>query len=81
MPGTINQNHGTQKRIEGSLDSDADLVIFDDVTTSSDSALKAVDAVRARKVVTIVDRLEGATERFRAERLEFISLFTTRDFD
>ncbi len=80
------KNHGTQKLIEGLLDSDADVVIFDDVTTSGGSAMKAVEAVRARgcrvrKVVTIVDRLEGATDRFRREGLEFVSLFTTVDFD
>lgn len=80
------KNHGTQKLIEGLLNSDADVVIFDDVTTSGDSAMRAVDAVRTlgcrvREVITIVDRLEGAIERFRREGLEFVSLFTTRDFD
>lgn len=80
------KNHGTQKLIEGFLDNDADVVIFDDVTTKGGSAMQAVDAVRARgcrvrKVVTIVDRLEGAVERFQREGLELVSLFTTKDFD
>ena len=80
------KNHGTQKLIEGSLDNDADVVIFDDVTTSGSSAMKAVDAVRSRgcrvlKVITIVDRLEGAIDRFAHEGLGFASLFTTKDFD
>ena len=80
------KNHGTQKLIEGFLDSDADVVIFDDVTTSGASAMKAVDAVRelgcrVAKVITIVDRLEGAAERFKKEGLEFVALFTTKDFD
>jgi orotate phosphoribosyltransferase len=80
------KDHGTQKLIEGFLDDDADVVIFDDVTTSGDSVMKAVNAVKARgcrvaKVITIVDRLEGATERFNREGLQFTSLFTTKDFD
>lgn len=80
------KNHGTQKLIEGSLDNDADVVIFDDVTTSGSSAMKAVDAVRSRgcrvlKVITIVDRLQGAIDRFAHEGLGFLSLFTTKDFE
>jgi orotate phosphoribosyltransferase len=80
------KDHGTQKLIEGFLDNDADVVIFDDVTTSGDSVMKAVNAVRARgcrvvKVITIVDRLEGAAERFKQEGLDFIALFTKKDFD
>jgi orotate phosphoribosyltransferase len=80
------KDHGTQKLIEGLIDPDANVVIFDDVTTSGSSAMKAVNAVRALgckvvKVITIVDRLEGAAERFKDEGLEFIALFTTKDFD
>jgi orotate phosphoribosyltransferase len=80
------KDHGAQKLIEGFLDNDADVVIFDDVTTTGDSVMKAVNAVKARgcrvaKVITIVDRLEGAAERFKIEGLEFTALFTTKDFD
>jgi orotate phosphoribosyltransferase len=79
------KNHGTQKLIEGFLQDGADVVMFDDVTTSGDSVMKAVSAVRERKcrvlkVITIVDRLEGAEARFKREGLEFIPLFTTKDF-
>jgi orotate phosphoribosyltransferase len=80
------KNHGTQRLIEGFVDSDADVVIFDDVTTSGASAMKAVNAVRERgcrvvKVITIVDRLEGAAEHFKNAGLKFTALFTTKDFD
>ena len=79
------KNHGTQRLIEGNIEDGVDVVIIDDVTTKGASAMKAVEAVRQRhcnviKVVTIVDRLEGAKETFRREGLEFISLFTTKDF-
>ncbi len=79
------KNHGTQQLIEGFIEDGADVIIIDDVTTKGSSAMKAVDAVRHRqckiiKVITVVDRLEGAVETFRREGLEFVSLFTTKDF-
>lgn len=79
------KNHGTQKLIEGFIEDGADVIILDDVTTAGGSAMKAVDAVRERKcnilrVITVVDRMEGAAEKFRREGLEFIPIFTTKDF-
>lgn len=80
------KNHGTQQLIEGFIEDGADIVLVDDVTTSGGSVMKAVAAVRARKcnvkkVITVVDQLEGAAETFRREGIEFVALFTTRDFD
>ena len=54
--------------------------------TLGSSVMKAVRAVRDRncrvlKVITIVDRLEGAAETFSREGLEFVPIFTTKDFD
>ena len=79
------KNHGTQQLIEGFIEDGANVIILDDVTTEGGSAMKAVQAVRARKckvlkVITIVDRLEGAAETFRREGLDFLPIFTTKDF-
>jgi orotate phosphoribosyltransferase len=80
------KNHGMMKLIEGFIEDGANVIILDDVTTAGGSAMKAVDAVRAHhhcnvvKIISIVDRLEGATARFRREGLEFVPLFTTEDF-
>jgi orotate phosphoribosyltransferase len=79
------KNHGTQQLVEGHIENGADVIIIDDVTTKGTSAMKAVAAVRQRncnvlKVITIVDRLEGASETFRNEGLGFVPLFTTKDF-
>jgi len=57
----------------------------EDVTTTGGSALKAVEAVRAEggeiaRVITLVDRLEGAEEAFRAAGLRFTPLLTLDDF-
>lgn len=80
------KNHGTQQLIEGFIENGSEIILVDDVTTSGGSVMKAVAAVRDRnckvkKVITIVDRLEGAAETFRKEGIEFVAFFTTRDFD
>jgi orotate phosphoribosyltransferase len=79
------KTHGMMKLIEGFIEDGSKVIILDDVTTVGSSAMKAVRAVRERrcvvtKVISIVDRLEGATETFKREGIEFVSLFTTRDF-
>jgi orotate phosphoribosyltransferase len=79
------KEHGQRKLIEGYIENGANVIILDDVTTAGSSAMKAVEAVRARhcnvvRVISVVDRLEGATETFRREGLSFVSLFTTNDF-
>jgi orotate phosphoribosyltransferase len=80
------KNHGTMQLIEGHIDDGSNVILFDDVTTLGGAVMKAVVAVRERnckvlKVISIVDRLEGASETFRREGIEFSPLFTTQDFD
>ena len=80
------KDHGTKKLIDGFIEDGAPVVIVEDVTTKGESAMKAVRAVRARncevvRVVSLVDRLEGATENFAREGIQFHALFNTRDFD
>jgi orotate phosphoribosyltransferase len=80
------KSHGTQKLIYGHIEDRADVILVDDVTTEGKSAMRAVTAVKERgcrvlKVITIVDRLEGAEIKFREEGIPFFPIFTTRDFD
>jgi len=80
------KGHGTDQRVDGLLDAGARAVVFEDVTTTGGSAMQAVGAVRAQggtivKVVSVVDRLEGAAANFREAGIAFDSLFTWRDFD
>jgi orotate phosphoribosyltransferase len=61
------------------------VIVLEDVTTTGGSSLKAVAAVRERgarlrKVVTIVDRLEGAEAAFAKEGIELVALFDRNDF-
>ena len=79
------KKHGTESAIGGHLPEGSRVVLFDDVTTSGGSVLKAAEAVRARgctvtKVITIVDRLEGAGATLAKHGLELIPIFTRDDF-
>ena len=83
------KGHGARKLIEG-LAPGATLagkrvVILEDVTTTGDSAFKAVDACKEAgaevvMVVSLVDRQEGAQDAFAARKLPFKSLFTAAEF-
>ena len=80
------KGHGTDQRIDGLLDEGAHVVVLEDVTTTGSSAMQAIAAARAQggtivKVISIVDRLEGAAANFRQAGIAFDSLFTWRDFD
>jgi len=78
------KGHGTDKKIDGNFRPDSNVVLFEDVTTRGGSVMEAVNAVRSRgatvsKIITIVDRLEGATENLRKEGIELVAVFTIRD--
>jgi orotate phosphoribosyltransferase len=80
------KGHGTDQRVDGLLERGSRVILFEDVTTTGGSALQAVDQVRQYqctilKVITVVDRLEGAEENFRNRGIPFEALFTRRDFN
>jgi orotate phosphoribosyltransferase len=83
------KDHGAQKLVEG-LDRTESLagrnvVIIEDVTTTGESALRAVEAVKRQganivMVLSVVDRDEGAAENFRKAGFRFHALFTATQF-
>jgi orotate phosphoribosyltransferase len=80
-----NKGHGTDQRIDGLLQRGSRVILFEDVTTTGGSAMQAVNQARqldctVLRVVSVVDRLEGAEENFRTAGIRFDSLFTWRDF-
>lgn len=84
------KEHGTQSLIEGLAKGETiegrRVVIVEDVTTTGGSALKAVEAVKAAggtvvRVVTVVDRQEGAAETFAGAGLPFTPILTAADFN
>jgi orotate phosphoribosyltransferase len=80
------KGHGTDRRIDGLLESGSRVILFEDVTTTGASVMQAADQARhldctILKIISIVDRLEGAAENFHDAGLKFESLFTSRDFN
>ena len=79
------KDHGAKRLIEGDLVAGMNVLIVEDVTTTGGSSLKAVRVVRelgceVRKVVTLVDRLEGAEAAFSAQGIDLVPLLTAKDF-
>tara|TARA_B100000029_G_scaffold334224_3_gene326352 strand:+ start:370 stop:957 length:588 start_codon:yes stop_codon:yes gene_type:complete len=83
------KEHGTRRLIEG-LPQDESLagksiVLLEDVTTTGGSVIKAITAVREEgahvpAVVTVVDRLQGASENLKRENVALRPLLTVEDF-
>ena len=83
------KEHGARLAVEGLAKSESlegkRVAIIEDVTTTGDSALKAVEAVRdagaqIALVLTMVDREEGATETFAKAGLPFRWLYRAGEF-
>ncbi|HML31111.1 MAG TPA: phosphoribosyltransferase family protein, partial [Hyphomicrobium sp.] len=83
------KEHGTQSLVEGLAKGESmagkKVVVVEDVTTTGGSALKAANALKASgadivRIITIVDRLDGAAEAFAAAGLKFEALLTLSDF-
>ena len=83
------KEHGAKLAVEGLARNESlqgkRVVIVEDVTTTGDSALKAVEAVRDAGgevvlVLTMVDREEGATAAFAEAGLTFRSLYKAAEF-
>jgi orotate phosphoribosyltransferase len=78
------KGHGTDKKIDGNFRPNTNVVLLEDVTTRGGSVMQAVGAVRAqgatvKKVISVVDRLEGAAGNLAKEGIELASIFTTDD--
>jgi orotate phosphoribosyltransferase len=83
------KEHGAKKLVEGLAPNESlqgkRVVILEDVTTTGGSSMKAVEAVKAEggniaRVISIVDRLEGAADSFKAAGIPFSAVLTVDDF-
>jgi orotate phosphoribosyltransferase len=79
------KKHGTKNRIENAPDSGSRVVIVDDVVTAGGSVLQAISGAKAAgcrivAAITLVDRLEGGTNKIREQVENYISLYTLDDF-
>ena len=79
------KGHGTQAWIEGPLPKEGTkITVLEDVTTTGGSAIKAVERLRdagyvVNRVVTIIDRQDGARESMWETELELRSIFELDD--
>lgn len=75
------KGHGTRAYIEGpDLPAGAKVVVLEDVVTTGQSALKAVDRLKdagykVDLVISLVDRQQGGAELYKSAGLEFQALF------
>jgi len=73
------KEHGTQRKIEGHLKEASKVAIVDDVITTGGSVSKAIEAVemakcKVVKVIVLVDRHEGGSDRLKEEGYDFTSI-------
>jgi len=75
------KEHGARRRIEGNFDPGIIVVVVEDVVTSGNSALSAIDAIRAAGgqvagVLAVVDREEGGANAIRRRNIQVVSITT-----
>lgn len=79
------KGHGTQAYIEGpNLSAEAKVVVLEDVVTTGQSAMKAVERLRdagysVEQVIALVDRQQGGTQFYQSVGLKFQTVFTIQD--
>ncbi len=78
------KNHGTSKMIEGYLSPGAKVVVVDDVATTGNSIIDAVEAIRSNGGVVgyaavLIDRLEGAVDTLKKQDIKLISVAKITD--
>jgi len=79
------KGHGTQAYIEGpTLPKGSRVVVLEDVVTTGQSALKAVERLRScgyivNHIIALVDRQQGGADLYRDAGLTFAAIFTIQD--
>ena len=78
------KEHGLMKWIEGNVQEGDKVVIVDDVVTTGQSTIEAIDLARESnlnviKAIALVDRQEGGRENIEKRNVPFASVFTRDD--
>lgn len=79
------KGHGTRAYIEGpSLPAGANVVVLEDVVTTGQSAMNAVECLRSadyqvEQVIALVDRQQGGAELYASAGLKFQAVFTIQE--
>ena len=78
------KEYGTANLIEGRLDEGEEVVVLEDIATTGQSAVDAVEALRdagatVERIIVVVDREEGAAENLADHGVELESLLTATE--
>ncbi|MDH5019110.1 orotate phosphoribosyltransferase [Halobacterium rubrum] len=78
------KDYGTANRIEGRLDDGEEVVVVEDIATTGQSAVDAVEALRdagavVERALIVVDREEGGRELLAEHGVEMEALVTASD--
>lgn len=74
------KEYGTNKLLEGTLpDKSINVAVIEDVTTTGKSALRAIDILKVSGykpvlVISVVDREQGAADKFKEIGVDFVSI-------
>jgi len=75
------KDHGRMRLIEGNFEPGDRVLVLDDVVTTGESTIRAIDAFRTEggtvlAALAIVDRKQGGSENIAARDVRFAALFT-----
>ncbi|MFO7927786.1 MAG: orotate phosphoribosyltransferase [Halobacteriota archaeon] len=78
------KEYGTGNRIEGGFEAGEEVVVLEDIATTGQSAIDAVEALReagavVERVIVVVDREEGARENLAEHDIELEALLTASE--
>ncbi|MEF8914092.1 orotate phosphoribosyltransferase [Natronomonas sp.] len=78
------KEYGTGNQIEGEFEEGEEVIVLEDIATTGQSAIDAVEALRdagavVDRVMVVVDREEGARENLAEHDIELQSLVTASD--
>lgn len=78
------KEYGTGNQIEGEFEPGEEVVVLEDIATTGQSAIDAVEALReagavVNRVLVVVDREEGARENLAEHDIELESLLTASE--
>lgn len=77
------KKHGTAKMIEGDFKEGEDLIIIDDILTKGTSILESLEHLKGfniKKIIVLVDREQGGSQKLRDMGYIVESVFTLGDF-
>lgn len=79
------KGHGTKAYIEGpTLPEGANIVVLEDVVTTGQSALQAVERLqqagyKVNQIISLIDRQQGGAELYHSKDLKYTTLFKITD--